>query len=434
MAIRLIRLPGPSAISLVLLVVIPMTTAGQMAQRTVSRASDPPDAREGQRAAEELDGCRVHQVTAFPGSHQFATDFIETMATASGPDDGPQALWALTADLSSSVPPQQQALYISKSADGGATWVLVARLDSRYFDARIAEGLRNGLAVLPDGAEFVVTTQRGAFQVLAQPNPSEPIVKAIPGPRVSDAPPKIPITKKSGDPVRANVVAITADGQRMLIGYGYFDLEPQIFQYHRGEDGSWIEDGPLPPLPTEMDLFSIDFDDPQNPEPGFLYVGTGDQAYIFNFHTRQWSRVHGVGPDSAIHGMNVVGGLHIAACWGIYDPEGPGTVRRIINVRFLLHPGSDEVGPNLRAYGIEVDPAHPGREAVTSITGVYVSEDSGESWRRLSDLPGGEYHSAHFNADGTLIVSGMPGTFLVNPFSQACTPRLRIRRESPSHD
>jgi len=382
----------------------------------------------------EQESCRVHQVTAFPGSHQFATDFIETIATDPEPDDDDAVIWGLTADLSESVPPQQQAMYISKSADGGATWTPIARLDSRYFNAQIAEGLRNGLAVLPGGDEFVVTTQRGAFQVVPQPDSYKPVVNAIPGPRVPDTPPKIPIPKKSGEPVRANIVAITADGQHMIIGYGYFDLEPQIFEYHRSENGTWIEDGSLPPPPTEMDLLSIEFDDPQNPNPGFVYVGTGDQAYVLNLRTKQWGRVHGVGPDSAIHAMSVVGGLHIAACWGIYDPAGPGTVRRVTNAHFLLHRMSDETGSNLRTYGIDVDPARPNREVVTSITGVYVSADSGESWKRLSDLPDGEYRSVHFNSDGSVIVSGMPGTFLVKPFSEACIPRLRVRERPAVHN
>jgi len=343
-------------------------------------------------------------------------------------------MWGLTADLSEGVPPQQQAMYISKSIDGGAIWTPIARVDSRYFNAQIAEGLRNGLAVLPGGNEFVITTQRGAFQVLPQPDSYKPVVKAIPGPRVPDSPPKIPIPKKSGDPVRANIVAITADGQRMIIGYGYFDLEPQVFEYHRGDNGAWIEDGPLPPLPTNMDLLSIQFDDPQNPDPGFVYVGTGDQAYVLNRRTKQWGRVHGVGADSAIHGMSVVGGLHIAACWGIYNPAGPGTVRRVTNAHFLLHRMSDETGSNLRTYGIDVDPSRPNREVVTSITGVYVSADSGESWKRLSDLPDGEYRTVHFNADGTVIVSGIPGTFLVKPFTEACIPRLRVRDRPPAHN
>lgn len=374
------------------------------------------------------DSCRVHQVTAFPGSHQFATDFIETIATDPDADTNqPDPIWGLTADLSSAVPPDRQAMYISKSSDGGNTWTPIARIDSRYFDAGIAEGLRNGLAVVPGSNEFILTTQRGAFQVLPQPDSYTPVIRPIPGPHVPDSPPKIPLTKKPGDPIRANIVALTADGRRMIIGYGYFDLEPQIFQYHRAADGSWIEDGPLPPLPTEMDLLSVDFDDPQNPNPGFLYVGTGDQAYALNLRTNRWGIVHGVGADSAIHSMTINGGLHIAACWGIYNPAGPGTEKRVTNAHFLLHPASDETGSNLRTYGIDVDPSRPNREVITSITGVYVSADSGETWRRVSDLPDGEYRSVHFTRDGVVLVSGLPGTFLVNPFSPACTPRLRVR-------
>jgi hypothetical protein len=437
MGIRHIKRIAPSSLVLCAIAGLVVPARGQTARGSLS-APESANSLSTVRAegrASEPDSCRVHQVTAFPGSHQFATDFIETIATDPESDTNDDAvIWGLTADLSESVPSQQQAMYISKSTDGGATWTSIARLDSRYFNAKIAEGLRNGLAVVPGGDEFVVTTQQGAFQVLPQPDSYKPVVNAIPGPHVPDSPAKIPIPKKSGDPVRANIVAITADGQHMIIGYGYFDLDPQIFEYHRGDDGAWVDDGPLPPPPTEMDLLSIDFDDPKNPEPGFVYVGTGDQAYVLNLRTKQWARIHGVGEDSAIHAMSVVGGLHIAACWGIYDPVGPGTVRRVTNAHFLLHRMSDETGSNLRTYGIDVDPAKPNREVVTSITGVYVSADSGRNWKRLSDLPDGEYRSVHFNSDGSVIVSGMPGTFLVKPFSEACVPQLRVRERPALHN
>jgi photosystem II stability/assembly factor-like uncharacterized protein len=99
----------------------------------------------------------------------------------------------------------------------------------------------------------------------------------------------------------------------------------------------------------------------------------------------------------------------------------------VTHARFLLHRAKDEVGPNIRAYGIEVDPARHNRQVLTAITGAYVTKDGGKSWRRLNDLPEGEFHSAHFNPDGTVIVSGFPGTFVANPFSNTCSPHLKVR-------
>ncbi|HEY3988789.1 MAG TPA: hypothetical protein VGM02_05785 [Acidobacteriaceae bacterium] len=349
---------------------------------------------------------------------------METMV--SDPKD-PNVVWGLTADLSDRIPARDQAIYILKSIDGGKTWTQTARLDSRYFDAGIAEGLRNGLAVSPGGTDFVITTQEGAFQVLPQSDISAAVVRSIAGPRVPHPLPELSIPKKEGDPVRAGVVEMTADGKHMIVGYGYFDLNPQLLTYHRDDRGSWIEDGTLSHLPTDLDIFSMQFDNPRKLRPRYLYLGTGDQVYRLNLRTKKWIRIAGVGADSAIHGMTTVGGLHLAACWGVYEPVSPGAVERVTNARFLLHRAKDEVGPNIRAYGIEVDPARHNREVLTAITGVYTSKDSGNSWKRLNDLPEGEFHSAHFNADGTVIVSGFVGTFLTNPFSNACSPHLKTR-------
>jgi hypothetical protein len=173
----------------------------------------------------------------------------------------------------------------------------------------------------------------------------------------------------------------------------------------------------------------MQFDESKRADPRFLYVGTGDQVYLLNLKSMRWSRVDGVGPDSAIHGMSVVGGLHLAACWGIYYPTGPGMVRRVTDAHFLIHPTSDEAGSNLRAYSIEVDPTRLNREVVTSLTGVYVTEDRGETWRRINDLPQEEFRTAHISSDGTILVSGIAGTFLINPFSDACSPHLKFRKK-----
>src|SRR6201992_3242506 len=116
---------------------------------------------------EDLHNCRVHQLRDLPGSHQFASSFLEAIAIDPMAADS-RVVWGLTADLSSTVPAEERALYVSKSSDGGKSWTEVARVDSKYLDAGIGEGERNGLGVAPGGDEFVVTTQRGAFQVLPQ--------------------------------------------------------------------------------------------------------------------------------------------------------------------------------------------------------------------------------------------------------------------------
>lgn len=389
----------------------------------------PPGLSGAKYVPKDPSGCRVYRVTDLPGSHQFASDFIEAIAT-DAISKTPSAVWALTADLSDRVPPENQALYISESTNGGITWTQVARVGPRYFDAQIGEGLRNGLSVSPGGIDFVVTTQKGAFQVFPQPNSSATVVKRIPGPLVPRDRPPIVIAKKTGDPVRAGVVQMTVDGKHMIVAYGYFDDDPQLFTYHRARDGSWIEGGKLPHLPTDLDIFSMQYANPGKRHPDSLYVGTGDQAYHLNFRIKKWNRVAGVGPDSAIHAMSVVGGLHIAACWGVYNPVNADTVSRVTHAKFLLHRSQDEVGPNIRAYDIAVDPRRPNREVLAAITGVYTSSDRGQSWKRFNNLPEGEFHTAHFNPNGTVLVSGFIGTFLIDPFSNACSPHLRTRAQN----
>jgi hypothetical protein len=367
-------------------------------------------------AKKDLDACHIHQVKTLPGSHFFGSDFIEAIT---GDPNNRNAVYALTADLSSKVPAPDRAMYISKSTDGGKTWIQVVRVNSQYFDADIGEGERNGLAVSPNGTEFVLTTQRGAFQV----NPKAgATVRSVPGPRVVQPDRTVTIPKKIGDPVTANVVRITADGKRLLVGYGYFDMNPQILTYRKNPNGSWVKDGRLPKLPTQMDLLSMQFG------ANSLYVGTGDQAFRLKSRARMWTQIEGVGEDSAIQGISTVGGPHLAACWGVYNPISADAVERVTHASFLLHRNEDEAGSNIRAFSIEVDPARPNREIATSLTGVYFSKDHGQHWQRLNDLPDGEFRTARFNAeDGTVIVSGIEGTFLANPFSPRCAARLKTR-------
>jgi hypothetical protein len=429
---------GLAAFGLLLILAVPMDAQNSrpkiaapaakatQAARTGHRKSPAPETRRG-ADVEELPECTVQKVIGLPGSHEYAGDFIEATAMEPGTDDQ-DVFWALTADLSEAVPADKRAMYISKTNDGGETWSAVARVGPGYFEARIGEGLRNGFIVAPGGKSFILTTQKGAFEVISQPGTVSAVILPIDGPRVPDEPPKVPLTKKPGEPVRANVALMTTDGSTLYLGFGYFDRTPLLFRYRRGAGGNWVQERQITGLPSQMDLLSIQFDDPRPVKPRFMYVGTGDQAYLLNMGTMGWSRVDGVGTDSAIHGMSVVGGLHIAACWGVYNPVGPGMVSKVTSSTFLIHPTTDEAGPNVRAYSVDVDPARLNRVIVTSITGVYVSEDGGKRWRRVNVLPDGEYRTAHFDSDGRVLVSGMPGTFRVNPFSDACTPRLKRRR------
>jgi photosystem II stability/assembly factor-like uncharacterized protein len=100
----------------------------------------------------------------------------------------------------------------------------------------------------------------------------------------------------------------------------------------------------------------------------------------------------------------------------------------VTHASFLLHRDEDEAGSNIRAFSVEVDPNRPSHQVVTSLTGVYTSDDHGWHWKRLNDLPDGEFRLGTFSPiDGTVIVSGIEGTFLANPFSKACTVHLRTR-------
>ena len=384
---------------------------------------------ETQAANRDLESCRVYRVRDLPGSHHFASDFIEATATDPSSTAGDRNLiWGLTADLSSKVSPRDRAMYISQSRDGGRTWTEVARVASRYFDADIGEGERNGLSVYPGGTEFVITTQLGAFQVIPPSGMSDTVVRPIDGPRVVQPDMTVTIPKKPGDPVTANVVKITSDGKRLIVGYGYFDLNPQLLTYRRSREGSWVRDKSLPSIPTQMDLLSMEFGDRRTQNRSSLYVGTGDQAFLYKMNTRTWTQIEGVGADSAIQGISTVGGPHLAACWGVYNPTSAQSVLRVTHASFLLHRDEDEAGSNIRAFSVEVDPNRPSHQVVTSLTGVYTSNDHGWHWRRLNDLPDGEFRLGTFSpVDGTVIVSGIQGTFLANPFSKACAVHLRTR-------
>src|ERR1700740_788344 len=96
------------------------------------------------KAKQNADDCYVREVKGLPGSHAYAADFLEVIAgDPNSRTKNRDGVSGLTADLSTDVPGEARALYISKSTNGGVTWTTVARINSRYFDSGIDEGLRN---------------------------------------------------------------------------------------------------------------------------------------------------------------------------------------------------------------------------------------------------------------------------------------------------
>ena len=80
-------------------------TAPYNSSQHISSSSSFSEDSDSDKAGKELDICHVYEVKSLPGSHQFASDFIETMASDA---KHPNAVWGLTADLSDSVPADDQ--------------------------------------------------------------------------------------------------------------------------------------------------------------------------------------------------------------------------------------------------------------------------------------------------------------------------------------
>ena len=73
-------------------------------------------------AKQNADDCYVREVNDLPGSHAYAADFLEVIAgDPNSRARNRDVVWGLTADLSTDVPTEERALYISKSTNGGVT-------------------------------------------------------------------------------------------------------------------------------------------------------------------------------------------------------------------------------------------------------------------------------------------------------------------------
>jgi hypothetical protein len=194
-----------------------------------------------------------------------------------------------------------------------------------------------------------------------------------------------------------------------------------------------------------------------------IYVGTAyDGVFHYDEKKNQWKRVEGIPDNSAIHEMlfDKDGKLHAMACQGVFDSPKPvvdvaSFVKRVMSPNFIFN-GVKKTG-YLRAYSMDINPLNDKQRVLTADSGVFISDDSGKHWRLftgrnnaderhflpacvsitqrtsanpVSLIPMGpcmgtstknEFRTSHFTQDGSLLLSGIAGSFLANPFAQGCS-------------
>jgi hypothetical protein len=183
---------------------------------------------------------------------------------------------------------------------------------------------------------------------------------------------------------------------------------------------------------SDGDLYSVQFDPLV---PNVLYAGMGRGVFRYSADTG-WSILKGVFNDSTVYNIDVVpqtGELFISSCNGVYfgnvdhkNGEIPDdhVVLKKARSNSFVNQGTGAISPTyLRTFDVEVNPQDSREVVTTSASGVYLSRDSGSTWKRISNLPErdpvthtlAEFRSAIWLADGGVIVSGLAGTFHFKP-------------------
>jgi hypothetical protein len=393
-----------------------------------------------------VSGSCATQRVSVPGSHQYASEFMEKIVSA--PNANPPALFGISADLSSAaVKTNQDAMHISKSIDGGKTWMEVSKIKSDYYS--ISDGLYNGLGVSSDGKNLAFSTRKGVFALNSNGNPADAFTKLSPADASQPA---------------ATDVQISPDGKHMAASYGFFDQKATVVTYHL-ENGAWKKDM-VAPITSGSNVISLQYD-----PSGKLYAGTGNQVFSFNTASNQWNQIpitltgttktksgKVISTTKAVNDVSVYGMTFTqvgaapnvtykptlaATCWGVFNLPAQS-----------LSKG--------RTYSVVANPKNPMQVVKTTAMGASFSRDGGKTWNTIPGLPEcestvtpgqmitksssaacadtwnvktgktpvhakmdpelypSEFRTAQFNDDGTLLVSGTSGTFLANPFSTSC--------------
>jgi hypothetical protein len=325
------------------------------------------------------------------------------------------------------------------SVDDGNSWQLVNRFinmaknPSRTLRMTVSEGAQ----------DIIIGTDRGAF------------VSSDQGASFSQI-------GKSG--TQAVDVKLSEKGDRLIVGYRLTQgSDVEIFEK---KNGVW---SPSAQQPTGLDeysakgaqaekdsghharfyangvnLYSVQFD-PNHPD--VIYAGAGNQLYRWD-SAGGWALLgKNVHDDSTVYNIDIdktTGRLLMSTCNGVYQADSnqsDPTFTRIGNGTFLWRQGKggdggragydptagvDHASPKnaLRALDVSVDPFDPTKIAATADTGIYTSNDSGKTWKRLeggdwSEVPDhaatDDIRTAAWTQDGSVVFSSNDTTYRATP-------------------
>jgi hypothetical protein len=345
-----------------------------------------------------------------PGSG-FSYDF---MTSLDADPANPNSIYGISAG---------DGMYLKHSADGGKTWEIVCELPQDIYSSN---DLTYGhVAVEAGGRSFIVSTSQGAFR---STDGGATFIR-LPG----------TLSLSASD------AKISKDGKKLVVSYSSNE-GLVVFDKHGNEwVKSDIQPAPLIPFIREKQLndelglysdhwlFSVQIDPIV---PDVYYAGMGRGVFRYSPSTG-WSILKGVFNDSMVYNVDVIsktGELFIASCNGIYHGkvnagglEIPDTavVLKKSRSNSFVNQSTGAISPGyLRSYFVKVREDDPRDIVAASASGVYLSRDSGETWKRIASLSEdetrgkhsfGDYRSAIWLPDGAVVVSGTAGTYRFTP-------------------
>jgi hypothetical protein len=297
-------------------------------------------------------------------------------------------------------------IHVLKSENGGNTWSNQGQVTSEGTNDLFG-GFRH-MSVSPDGKQLYLATDAG-IQVSEDGGKTFLVI--------------------DGTPKEALDVKPSSDGHRLAVSYGN---NQGVVIFDR-DGGSWKKSSVQPAefidyTGKKVDkTYSVQFDPSQ---PDTLYAGTGYGFYRYKPATG-WQLMKNVLMDSTVYNIEAdsKGTITLSTCNGIYKAQSSSSNSPLVFSKerstAFVDQRTDTSSPGyLRANDVAVNPADPSKIVTTSASGVYVSQDSGTTWKRVEggDLPNkdalgryAEFESATWLAGGAVEISGASGTYKFTP-------------------